>query len=193
MFFFYSFFFSHITWEYQRSQRVGGTVDFSEQEWPLQGSNTLLRGGRTGCTISHTSVSFSSRSTTLSSRRRRATSRLVTVPVRKSARSFHLKERRGGWERISAVVDRWLSNTTLHTVLKKYSQTNSGLAWMMKAFCLLWTLSVKHPWSSLTRSKCQEVRAHTVLQSSHDDTWPVLTKLASGQGGKQLCEVYCTV
>lgn len=46
--------------------------------WPLQGSTTLLRGGPTGFTISPTLISFSSRSTALSDRRSRATSRSVT-------------------------------------------------------------------------------------------------------------------
>lgn len=99
-----------------RSVAPADWLDFSStQEWPLQGLITSLRGGHTGCTISPTSISPSSRSTTLSSRRRRATSRSVTASVRKGARSFHKNLSGGG----SNSGGHWLSNTSQKQRIQK--------------------------------------------------------------------------
>lgn len=66
-----------------------------QQSWPLPGLIMWLRGGPTGCTISHTSISPSCRSTALSNRRMAATSRLVTTAGLQKERGILFQRRAG--------------------------------------------------------------------------------------------------
>lgn len=142
-----------------------GSVDWLfKRGWPLQDLITLLRGGHTACTISPTSIYFSSRSTTLLSRRRRAISRLVNVLACQGARSFQ-----------NNLIRKLPSSCGPLIVENNIAYSHSDF-WFLKC---IYSVSVMHQCSSLKYYKCWclcvEVRAHSALWLSHDDTWPVLT------------------
>lgn len=92
----------------------------------------LLHGGLTGYTISLTSISFSRRSTALSNRRRRATSRLVTVLAGRHARIFKIISQK----KICAAVHQRLPKAVVRIFRYAVAQKLGELLWLHGVFLL---------------------------------------------------------